>query len=285
MTALDTRSAAQIGGREDTVRPRLQASERLLRLAIPLAILIVLLALWEWYVTAFDIPPYLLPSPRRVGQALIEDWPVLGPALWVTVKITFSALALALVGGVLLAVALVQSRWAELAVYPYAVVLQVTPIVAVAPLILVYAPSTQAAILICAFIVAFFPVLSNTTQGLKSVDHNLLNLFELNGASRWQTLFLLKVPSALPYFLTGLRISGGLALIAAVVAEFAAGSAGAQSGLAFRILESQFRLNVPRLFAGLVLISLTGVAIFATTSLISHLLLRKWHESALRREN
>ncbi len=286
MTALDSRRAARMRAvQEDQSAHQRPHSERVLRIAVPLAILVALLALWEWYVVAYEVPHYLLPGPRLVAQAIVADWAVLGPALMVTLKITFSALALALVGGVLLAVILVQSRWAELAVYPYAVVLQVTPIVAVAPLILVYAPTTQSAILICAFIVAFFPVLSNTTQGLKSVDHNLLNLFELNGASRWQTLFLLKVPSALPYFLTGLRISGGLALIAAVVAEFAAGSAGAQSGLAFRILEAQFRLNMPRLFAGLVLISAAGVAIFATTSLISHLLLRRWHESAVAREN
>jgi NitT/TauT family transport system permease protein len=178
-----------------------------------------------------------------------------------------------------------QSRWIELALYPYAIILQVTPIVAIAPLILIYAPSTQAALLICAWIVAFFPILSNTSQGLRSTDHNLLNLFELYGASRWQTLAFLKMPNALPYFLAGLRIAGGLALIAAVVAEFAAGAAGAGSGLAFRLLESQYRLNIPRLFAALVLLSFTGICIFFATSLISHLLLRRWHESAVRREN
>jgi NitT/TauT family transport system permease protein len=216
---------------------------------------------------------------------MIEDWHILGPALVVTLKITFTALALALVGGVALAVLLIQSKWIELALYPYAVILQVTPIVAIAPLILIYAPTTQVALLICAWLVAFFPILSNTAQGLKSVDHNLLNLFELYGANRWQSLFLLRLPAALPYFLTGLRIGGGLALIAAVVAEFAAGSAGAGSGLAFRLLESQFRLNIPRLFAALILLSVTGVLIFFATSLISYLLLHKWHESAVKREN
>jgi NitT/TauT family transport system permease protein len=141
------------------------------------------------------------------------------------------------------------------------------------------------ALLICAFLVAFFPILSNMVQGLKSVDHNLLNLFELYGASRWQTLIYLKLPAAQPYFMAGLRIGGGLALIAAVVAEFAAGSAGANSGLAFRLLEAQYRLNIPRLFAGLVLLSLLGIAIFALTSFIAWLALRRWHESSVRREN
>lgn len=258
---------------------------RVLRIAVPAAMMVLLVAAWQTYCTLYAVPHYILPSPLRVAQAMWTDWPILGAALIVTLKITFAALLLALVGGVALAVLMVQSRWFELALFPYAVVLQVTPIVAIAPLIIIYAPTTQQALLICAWIVAFFPVLSNTMQGLKSTDHNLLNLFELYGASRWQTLLYLKLPNALPYFLAGLRIAGGLALIAAVVAEFAAGSAGAGSGLAFRLLESQFRLNIPRLFAALILLSLTGVVIFAATSAVSHLLLRRWHESALKREN
>lgn len=259
--------------------------ERILKIIIPIAMLALLVGLWAWYVKAYNVPHYILPSPWRVAQTLVKDWGILSAALLVTLKITFSALAIALVGGVGLAVVMTQSRWIEVAIYPYAVILQVTPIVAIAPLILIYAPTTQSAILICAWIVAFFPVLSNTAQGLKSTDHNLLNLFELYGASRWQTLFLLKMPNALPYFLAGLRIAGGLALIAAVVAEFAAGSAGAGSGLAFRLQEAGFRLKIPRLFSALILLSATGVVIFFCTSMLSHLLLRRWHESALKREN
>ncbi|NVK34616.1 MAG: ABC transporter permease [Rhodobacteraceae bacterium] len=259
--------------------------ERVLRVAIPIIMLGLLVLLWAWYVDAYDVPHYILPSPMRVATAMVTDWPILSAALVITLEITLTALGIALVGGLGLAILMSQSRWIELALYPYAVILQVTPIVAIAPLILIYAPTTYSALLICAWLVAFFPILSNTTQGLKSTDHNLLNLFELYGASRWQTLYYLKLPNALPYFLAGLRIAGGLALIAAVVAEFAAGSAGAQSGLAFRLLESQFRLNIPRLFAALILLSATGVVIFSITSLVSHLFLRKWHESALKREN
>jgi NitT/TauT family transport system permease protein len=261
------------------------SAERALGIGIPIAMLILLICVWQIYVDVANVPHYILPSPARIAQSLYSDWPILLPALGVTVKITFTALFIALVGGVALAILMAQSRWIELALYPYAVILQVTPIVAIAPLILIYAPSTQSAILICAWIVAFFPVLSNTTQGLRSTDHNLLNLFELYGASRWQTLIHLKLPSALPYFLAGLRIAGGLALIAAVVGEFAAGTAGAGSGLAFRLIEAQYRLNIPRLFAALMLLSFTGILIFFATSTISHLLLRKWHESAVRREN
>jgi NitT/TauT family transport system permease protein len=255
------------------------------RIAVPVIAFGAFIALWQWYVVAYQVPRYILPAPTEVAATMVGDWPILSSALAVTLTITFSALALALVGGVALAILFIQSRWLELAFYPYAVVLQVTPIVAIAPLIIIYAPSTESVLLICAFIVAFFPILSNMTQGLKSTDHNLLNLFELYGASRWQSLLHLRIPAALPYFATGLRIGGGLALIGSVVAEFAAGSAGAQSGLAFRILEAGRRLNVPRLFAALILITLTGLAIFALTSLVSHLLLRRWHESAIRREN
>ncbi|OWJ63627.1 ABC transporter permease [Inquilinus limosus] len=255
------------------------------RIAVPVVAFGAFVVLWQWYVTAYQVPRYILPAPTEVAATMVGDWPILSSALAVTLTITFAALAAALVGGVALAILFIQSRWLELAFYPYAVVLQVTPIVAIAPLIIIYAPSTESVLLICAFIVAFFPILSNMTQGLKSTDHNLLNLFELYGASRWQSLLHLRIPAALPYFATGLRIGGGLALIGSVVAEFAAGSAGAQSGLAFRILEAGRRLNVPRLFAALLLITLTGLAIFALTSLVSHLLLRRWHESAIRREN
>jgi len=231
------------------------------------------------------VPKYILPSPVDVVTALSTDWPTLLPSLWVTLSITFQALILALIGGVGLAIILVQSKWIELALFPFAVILQVTPIVAIAPLLLIYAPNTQTALLIVAFLVAFFPILSNMVQGLKSVDHNLLNLFDLYGAGRWQQLIHLKIPASMPYFMTGLRIGGGLSLIAAVVAEFAAGSAGAGSGLAFRLLESGYRLNMPRLYAALILMTFTGVAIFALTSFISWLALHRWHESAVRREN
>lgn len=274
-------------GEEEAPRPppTSSVSERVLRIAVPLGMFVAAIVVWHLYVVLNEVPHYILPSPVAVASALWNDWSTLWPALLVTVRITFTALFLALVGGVGLAIVLVQSRWIELALFPFAVILQVTPIIAIAPLLLIYAPDTQTALLICAFLVAFFPILSNMVQGLKSVDHNLLNLFDLYGATRWQALLYLKLPASLPYFMAGLRIGGGLALIAAVVAEFAAGSAGAGSGLAFRLLESQYRLNIPRMFAALILLTATGVAIFGLTSLISWLSLRRWHESAMRREN
>lgn len=278
---------SQATGEEEAPQapPRVKLSERVLRIGVPVGMFVAAILAWHFYVVLNAVPHYILPSPVAVAGSLWNDWGTLAPALLVTVRITFTALLLALVGGVGLAIILVQSRWIELALFPFAVILQVTPIIAIAPLLLIYAPDTQTALLICAFLVAFFPILSNMVQGLKSVDHNLLNLFDLYGATRWQTLLYLKLPASLPYFMAGLRIGGGLALIAAVVAEFAAGSAGAGSGLAFRLLESQYRLNIPRLFAALVLLTATGVAIFGLTSLISWLSLRRWHESAIRREN
>ena len=265
--------------------PRTSTSEKVLRIVIPIVTVLIVIAIWQAIISINHIPRYILPGPVDVTIALSTDWPILLPALWVTLQITFSALIVALIGGVAIGVLLVQSRWIELAVFPLTVILQVTPIVAIAPLLLIYAPNTQVALLICSFLVAFFPILSNMVQGLKSVDHNLLNLFDLYGASRWQALCYLKLPAAQPYFMAGLRIGGGLALIAAVVAEFAAGSSGAGSGLAFRLLEAQYRLNIPRMFAALLLLSFTGVAIFGLTSLISWFALRRWHESAVRREN
>ncbi|MDR3494719.1 MAG: ABC transporter permease [Ancalomicrobiaceae bacterium] len=256
-----------------------------LRILTPLAVVGLLVVIWWAGVKLTATPVYILPDPITVVAALVRDWQILWPAFLVTAEITLVSLGLALVGGSIFAILLVQSRWIELAFYPIAVVLQVTPIVAISPLILIYAPTTQVALLICAFLVAFFPILSNMVQGLKSVDHNHLNLFELYGASRLQTLWHLKIPAAQPYFMTGLKIGGGLSLIAAVVAEFAAGSAGAGSGLAFRLLESQFRLNIPRLFAALLMLSALGVAIFAATSFVAWLVLHRWHESSVEREN
>ncbi|KKC32029.1 ABC transporter ATP-binding protein [Devosia psychrophila] len=267
------------------VLSRTSLIERIFSVAIPVLMVVLAIAAWQAHITLNQVPRYIMPAPLDVITALGTDWGTLYPSLLVTLRITVLALGIALLGGVGLAIILVQSRWIELALFPFAVILQVTPMIAIAPLLIIYMPDTQSALLTCAFVVAFFPILSNMVAGLKSVDHNLLNLFELYGASRWQTLIHLKLPSSLPYFATGLRIGGGLSLIAAVVAEFAAGSAGRGSGLAFRLLESGYRLNYPRLYAALLLLMGTGVAIFALTSLISWLMLHRWHESAIKREN
>jgi NitT/TauT family transport system permease protein len=256
----------------------------LARIIPPLIILILGLAAWEIAVRVAKLPVYILPGPVVIVQALVRDWATLYPSLVVTLLITLGALTAATVLGVLIAVLFAQSKWIEMSFFPYAVILQVTPIVAIAPLIIIWVKDTSTALLICAWIVAFFPIVSNTTLGLNSTDHNLLNLLQLYGASRRQVFWYLRLPSALPFFLGGLRISGGLALIGAVVAEFVAGSGGIQSGLAYRILESGYQLQIPRMFAALFMITGTGILIFVILTLVNHFALRRWHESAVRRE-
>ena len=253
------------------------------QIVLPITTLALGILILDLVVRIKDIPPFILPGPGLVAATLVSDWALLWDSLLVTLATTFDGLALALAGGVGLAILFNQSRLIERSLYPYAVILQVTPVVAIAPLLLVYLPQ-QAAVLACAWIVAFFPILANTTLGLNSVDRNLVDLFEIYGASRVKVLLRLKLPAALPYMLGGLKIAGGLSLIGAVVAEIAAGSAGAGSGLAYRIAESSYRLNIPRMFAALILLSIAGIAIFLALSLLSYLVLRRWHESALASE-
>jgi NitT/TauT family transport system permease protein len=257
---------------------------RLVRFLLPIVVLAAGVAAWDLVVRVNDIQPYTLPGPGAVFSTLIADWGILSQSLLTTLWTTLEGFVAAAIGGIALALLFNQSKWLEYSLLPYAIVLQVTPVIAIAPLLLIYLPQ-QTAVIVCAWIVAFFPVLSNTTLGLSSVDRNLAGLFRLYGASRTQTLRYLKLPAALPYILGGLRIAGGLSLIGAVVAEIAVGSAGAGSGLAYRIAESGYRLNIPRMFAALLLLSVAGIVIYMLLALASHLTLRRWHESALGKEN
>ncbi len=270
---------------EEQARLRARKIGAVGRWVLPIIVLILAVSGWHIVVIVNEIPHYILPGPGRVIKALFTNWGSLVDSWFVTMAITGMALLLAVTVGVGLAVLFNLSRWVEMSFFPYAVVLQVTPIIAIAPLIFIYVDSKIVGLLICAWIVAFFPILSNTILGLNSADHNLRDLFQVYGATRWQLLRYLQAPSALPYFLGGLRIAGGLSLIGAVVAEFVAGSGGIGSGLAFRILEASYRLQIPKMFAALLLIILTGIAIYLVTNFISHMLLRKWHESAIKREN
>jgi NitT/TauT family transport system permease protein len=255
------------------------------KVLMPLLVGLLAVTVWEILVRVNEIPAYILPGPLLIAQTMVTDWGTLSGSLWITLSISLAALCVAVLLGVSLSVLFAQSKWVELSFFPYAVILQVTPIVAIAPLIIIWVNDVKLSLLICAWIVAFFPILSNTTLGLNSADHNLLNLFQLYKATRFQTLLHLRLPSALPYFLGGLKISGGLSLIGAVVAEFVAGTGGSQSGLAYRILESGYQLRIPRMFAALFMISISGIVIFLCLSTLSHMVLRRWHESALKREN
>jgi NitT/TauT family transport system permease protein len=256
-------------------------NERLLRAGAPVVVAIVLLALWQAAVAWNDVPAYLVPSPARIAQTLWTDRGLLLDSLGVTAGIALTALAVAVVAGVAIALLFAQSRVVEASLFPYAILLQVTPIVAIAPLIIIWVRDTRVALVICAVVVAIFPIISNTTLGLRSVDPGLADLFRMSRASRWQTMLRLRIPSALPWFFAGLRIASGLALIGAVVAEFVAGTGGQGAGLAYQILMAGIQLNVPRLFAALVLITLAGVVLYVAVSALSRLALARWHESEL----
>lgn len=252
-----------------------------LRWALPLLLAASLLGAWQAAVMLYEVPVYLVPSPWAVAQTLATDWALLGAAWWNTLQITLLAFGVAVLAGVAVAFLMVQSRWLETALFPYAVLLQVTPIVAIAPLIIIWVQDTTLSLVICASIVALFPVIANTTLGLRSVHPGLAAYFRLQGAGRWQTLWRLRIPSALPYFFVGLRVAAGLALIGAVVAEFVAGTGGSSTGLAYQILQAGYQLNIPRMFAALLLISLTGIGLFALLAALARLCLGGWHDSEL----
>ena len=253
----------------------------LTRTILPVLFGAAVLGLWQALVVVNEIQPYILPAPSDIAKSLWIDGPDLLSALMVTLQVTIAALLLACLTGAGLAVLLVQSDVLERMMMPYAVFLQVTPIVTVAPFIIIWVESVFVVLLILAWMAAVFPIISNTLLGLKSADRNLRDLFRLYGATRTQTLRRLLIPSALPYFLGGLRISGGLALIGTVVAEMVAGTSGQSSGLAARLLEASYRLELARALACFVLLSITGYAIYGVLNWLSHRLLRHWHESAL----
>jgi NitT/TauT family transport system permease protein len=262
----------------------MMAKRNLDRVMYPALVAIVLLTAWQGLVTMMNLPPYLVPSPILMFKTLATDWASLGSALLFTLKITVLSFALAVVVGVLVSFLFVQNRLIETALFPYAVLLQVTPVVAVAPLIIIWVKNPTVSLVLCAALVALFPIISNTTLGLRSIDPDLQSYFAMNRANRAQTLLRLRIPSALPYFFGGLRISSGLALIGAVVAEFVAGTGGNSTGLAYQILFAGYQLNIPRMFAALLLISLTGVALFVLMAWLSKLALGSWHASELSRD-
>jgi len=250
----------------------------------PLVVGVLLLASWEACCWLFHVPSYLVPAPTLIAKTFMANAPALLHSLWVTLQVTLIALALSVTIGTAVAFLFVQSPIIERSFFPYAVILQVTPIVAIAPLIIILVKNTQGALIICATIIAIFPIIANTTVGLRSIDAGHQDLFAINRASRAQNLVYLRIPSALPYFFAGLRVSSGLALIGAVVAEFVAGTGGRNTGLAYQILQSGYQLDIPRMFAALFLITFVGIALFLVMVGLSKLALGSWHDSAVERE-
>ena len=254
-----------------------------MRYILPALLGFALLGFWQWIVGALAVPKFILPPPSAIFMAFINDFSGLMLAMGGTLAITFFAFLWAVVSGVGLAILFTRARIIELALAPYVVMLQVTPVVAIAPLILIWVgfDNINRALIIIAWIIAFFPILTASIQGLRGVDPQLHDLMTLSGATWWQRLFYLELPAALPSILTGAKISGGLALIGAVMAEFVAGS-GAATGLAWRIIEAGNRLQIADMFAALMLLSLLGIALFYFLSFCEWLILRHWHESFQR---
>jgi NitT/TauT family transport system permease protein len=246
----------------------------------PFLALAALLAFWEAATRFFALPSAQLPAPSAIFASLTANAPLLFAATWTTLSEALQALALAAIGGLALALLFVWSPWLERTLLPLAIALQVTPLIAIAPLLLIYLEPGRA-VLACAFLVAFFPILSNASAGLKATDRGLIELFRLKGASRGKILLLLRLPSALPQIFTGLRIGGGLALIGAVAAELAAGAAGRGEGLAFRIVEAGYRLKIPLMFAAVTLLCLCGMALYGALAVLSQILLRRWRDDKL----
>lgn len=230
---------------------------------LPLLSIALLLLGWEAAVHFYQIKPFVLPAPSAIFDSFVADWQMLLEAAGITLLITLQALLLALGSGLLLAISFSFFPRFEHAVFPLAVVLQVTPVVSIAPLIIIWVglDHIDRAVLLIAWIVAFFPILANLTAGLKAVDPILDDVFALYKATKWQRFWHLALPTALPYLFASLKISAGLALIGAVVAEFVAGS-GSASGLAWRILEAGNRLQIAKMMAALLLLSMLGMMIF-----------------------
>ena len=245
----------------------------------PLFLFFFFIFIWEILINIYEVPPYIIPKPSLIFETLIKDWKDLFSALLITLYVTLLALLFAVLFGVILAILISQFKIIEISFMPYTIILQVTPVIAIAPLIIIMVDNTFIASLICAWLVAFFPILSSTLIGLKSADHGLNDLFSLYRTSKIQKLIFLQLPSALPFFLSGFKISAGLSLIGAIVAEFVTGIGGRSSGLAYIIIESSYRLEISKMFASLVLIALIGVIIFLFAHFLSKYLLKDWHES------
>lgn len=249
---------------------------RPIAVAAPVALGILVLLAWQAACRLWHIPPYLMPAPTDIGASLAANGPALLHALRSTLVVTLAALAISVAGGVLSAFLLVQSRLIETSLMPYVIIMQVTPIVAIAPLIIILVKATMPALVVCATLIAIFPIISNTLQGLRSVDPGLEAFFRMHKASRLQMLLRLRIPSALPMFMAGLRISSGLALVGAVVAEFVAGTGGSSAGLAYEILQSGFQMDIPRMFAALALITVAGLVLYGVAAALQRLVLHRW---------
>jgi len=253
------------------------------RVTAPLGALVLFLAIWEGLTRALDVPLYLVPPPSAVLSAGWAEASTLLVGALTTGRAALVGFALSAVLGVLAAIVLASSRLLERALYPYTVFLQTVPIVAIAPLLVLWFGPGLRAVAVSAFIVSVFPVIANALAGLRSVDPALRDLFRLYGASRTATLWKLELPSAVPEIVTGLRVASGLAVIGTIVGEFVAGFAEGAPGLGILVLSSYRQLRTDVLFAAVLAAAGLGLSLFAAVNLLGTILLRRWHASELQR--
>lgn len=277
-----TTSAAAAAGTAPSVTVRRRPRRDLRRSLLPPAIaFVVFIAAWQALVSAFAMPTYLLPGPGAVVAALGEAVSALVEPTLVTMEEAYLGFVLASVVGFV--VALVMARWnvAERGLYPYMVLLQTIPIVAVAPLLVVWLGAGTATNMVVAAMIAVFPVAANTLTGLKSTDRNLVQLYSMAGAGKTFEMLSLRIPYALPFVFTGLRIAAGSSVIGAIVGEFVAGIGGGRGGLGYVITTDATQLLMPQLFCAVLAASLVSLVLFGLMTLAERLLLRRWHDSAL----
>ena len=250
----------------------------------PLLVFGIVILVWQLAINFFQIRPYLLPSPTAVFQALINDRSVLTQAVIYTGTAALSGFAGSLIIGTLIAFAFSQSRMLRASSYPYFIFLQTVPIVAIAPLIVRWFGYGFQSVALVAFLLSLFPIISNGTQGLLEIDPNLLDLFRLNNASRWQTLVKLRFPSAIPGLLAGARTASGLSIVGAIVGEFFVGYASKQFGLGYLIYYTNGQAQLDRMFAAVLTSTLFGIAIFSLVNLISMTILRNWYDGPVENQ-
>lgn len=250
----------------------------------PIFALIIFLSLWQFVPVLLDIKPFILPKPTDVVEAAIEDWHLLWPAMQVTIFESVIGFLLSAIVGIAISVLLASSRVLEISLYPYAVILQTIPVVAIAPIVVIWFGSGFNSIVIISFLIGFFPIVSNTLMGLNSVDKNMGYLFKLYNASKWQTMFKLRIPAAMPFIVSGLKISCTLAIIGSITGEYIAGIGGGKGGLGYSITVAAVQLKTPYLFACAITGALFGIVFYLLVSFLSRLILKSWHESAMKVE-
>lgn len=260
--------------------------ERLLEFWPPLLVLVIVISIW-WLisVTVYGDKNYLLPRPMQVVHAALDNPGLLWQGFRITLVEATMGFGLAITVGLLSAIVMSLSKPLERSFYPYAVLLQTVPVIAIAPIIVLWFGYNQRAVIVIAFMIAVFPILNNSLLGLLSTDRNQVDLFRMHRASKMTEFVKLRLPGALPSIFAGLRISAGLSVVGAIVGEFIIGSGGADGGLGVKVLYAQARLDTGLLFAEVLVATLLGFAFFILVSVIGNRLIRNWHESALRKEN